>query len=208
MSIVYKHTNKVNGKSYVGKTVKSLTERWKQHIKESKSPKTAFHRAIAKYGVDCWISEILILDSVNLNDDERNMISSHRTLTTQHGYNMTNGGDGGSGYGEENSFYGKKHSTETKQKISQSKLGVSVNAGSSNPSFKGFYITPWGKYDSRRKAANDAPIKMSVRSIQSLCTRSHKPISKVQEVKSTYLQSIDHKYATPKELGFDFIPCD
>lgn len=208
MGTIYKHTNRINGKSYIGKTVNTMDRRWKQHIKESKSPKTAFHRAIVKYGVECWDSEILISNSTNINQDEIEMIRVHRTLTTESGYNMTPGGDGGSGYGENNSFYGKTHSLETRLKISKAKRGVSVNSGSSNTSFTGYYVTPWGKFESSRKAAESAPVKMSVRSIYSLCKNNTRKINKVQVVKSAYLQSFDHKYATPRELGFDFIPVD
>ena len=49
---IYKITNLVNGKSYVGQTIRTIEERWKQHIKDSKGNKDDFylHRAIRKYG--------------------------------------------------------------------------------------------------------------------------------------------------------------
>ena len=200
------HTNILNGKSYIGKTVKSINHRWKQHIILSNTSSSAFHRAIKKHGTDCWDSVTLINNSSDLNDDEIKMIELHQTHTTNGGYNMTTGGDGGAAYGEDNPFYGKSHSPESKQKISKAKRGISVNAGKDNHSFSGYYVTPWGIFESPQKAANNAPVKMSIRSILSLCKRNDRPINKVQLVKSAYLQSIDHRYATPRELGFDFKP--
>lgn len=47
---IYKITNIINNKIYIGQTIHSFQRRFKQHIKESlKRPKTALHRAIRKY---------------------------------------------------------------------------------------------------------------------------------------------------------------
>lgn len=37
MWIIYKHTNKINGKSYIGQTCQEATERWKNGKGYSKS---------------------------------------------------------------------------------------------------------------------------------------------------------------------------
>ena len=36
MAYIYQIKNKINGKSYIGKTEYSVERRWKQHIRESK----------------------------------------------------------------------------------------------------------------------------------------------------------------------------
>ena len=204
MSIIYMHTNTITGRSYIGKTVKSMKDRWSIHISHSLSgySNSAFHRAIRKYGIDCWDSRILIENSSDPNQDEIDMIKLHQSHVTQNGYNILKGGDG-PGYGEDNHFYGKSHSLDTKLKISNSKTGISVNKGKCNPSFIGYYITPWGKFDSIRDCVIKSPFKLSSRTIHSLCRNLQKPISKKQIVKSSFLSENDLG-KTPLELGFNF----
>lgn len=54
--IIYKHTNTVTGKSYIGLTKYSIERRFKQHLYDSgkcrngKLPQSAFPRALRKYG--------------------------------------------------------------------------------------------------------------------------------------------------------------
>ena len=53
MSLIYKITNDVNGKIYVGKTEYSEDVRFKQHINDSKKDRCKnrpFYKAINKYG--------------------------------------------------------------------------------------------------------------------------------------------------------------
>lgn len=52
---IYKITNKINGKVYIGKTTKTVQERWKEHLRESRTERSEnrpLYRAIRKYGVD------------------------------------------------------------------------------------------------------------------------------------------------------------
>ena len=60
MAIVYKITNRVNGKSYIGHSVRTLEQRWKSHLSSVRQgSKFRFHSAIRKYGVDFWDHEII-----------------------------------------------------------------------------------------------------------------------------------------------------
>ena len=62
--IIYKITNKINGKIYIGQTIKKLKYRWSGHIsKAKKGSKTPLHRAIIKYGVGSF--EVLEIYSAN-----------------------------------------------------------------------------------------------------------------------------------------------
>ena len=51
---VYKITNSINGKIYIGQTKHSIEERFKGHLKQSKVDKeqdhSILHEAIRKYG--------------------------------------------------------------------------------------------------------------------------------------------------------------
>lgn len=88
---IYKITNKVNGKVYIGQTRYTVEARWKQH--QHKQDKTYFHNAIRKYGVDSFTVETLEECDVELlNEREIFYISKYNTF--DYGYNLTIGGDG------------------------------------------------------------------------------------------------------------------
>lgn len=53
--IVYKATNKLNDKVYIGITTKTLRHRMSIHKKDAKVKNTYFYRAIRKYGFDNFI---------------------------------------------------------------------------------------------------------------------------------------------------------
>ena len=59
MGYIYKITNTVNGKSYVGKTEKTIQERWKGHLNNIKKykDKLPLYRALDKYGKENFIIE-------------------------------------------------------------------------------------------------------------------------------------------------------
>lgn len=93
MSSIYKITNKVNNDFYIGKTSKTIEERFAKHISNHKSNiQTHLYRAFHKYGCENFSIELLeeILDETKVNDKEIEYISK---LSPQ--YNMTKGGDGG-----------------------------------------------------------------------------------------------------------------
>lgn len=50
--IIYKVTNKVNNKVYIGQTVNSIDYRMKQHYKDTKRDNYYFHNALRKYKVE------------------------------------------------------------------------------------------------------------------------------------------------------------
>lgn len=98
--IVYIATNTANGKSYIGITRKTLSERMNGHKSGASGTRSnaAFHRAIRKYGWDSFVWSTLRECSTaeELKSAERELIALYGTNKT--GYNMTEGGDGTSGY--------------------------------------------------------------------------------------------------------------
>lgn len=89
--IIYKITNKVNGKSYIGQTRYTIEFRWRQH--QHKKDNTYFHNAIHKYGIENFNIEILEeCDIEDLNSREIFYIAKYDTFNN--GYNLTIGGDG------------------------------------------------------------------------------------------------------------------
>lgn len=94
--IIYKITNTINNKSYIGKTYDKMEERLKQHIKESKRVRgqnRPLYRAFNKYGVDNFSIECLgEYDESELETKEQEYIDLYDTYSF--GYNATKGGDG------------------------------------------------------------------------------------------------------------------
>lgn len=89
--IIYKITNKVNGKSYIGQTRYTIEFRWKQH--QHKKDNTYFHNAIHKYGIENF--NIEILEECNIEDlNNREIFYIAKYDTFKNGYNLTIGGDG------------------------------------------------------------------------------------------------------------------
>ena len=94
---IYKITNTINGKSYIGQTIQNVKERFYQHCatKCSKAVSNmAIHRAIKKYGkLNFTVEVIEEIDSANLNDRERYWIKYYNSYNN--GYNSTKGGQDG-----------------------------------------------------------------------------------------------------------------
>ena len=97
MGYIYKITNNINNKIYIGQTIRSLEKRWKEHIFKSKSGdhmNLPLARAIRKYGAENFtISLIEEVADEELNDREKYYINYYDSYHT--GYNATLGGDGG-----------------------------------------------------------------------------------------------------------------
>lgn len=94
---IYKITNTINSKSYIGQTIQNVKERFYQHCatKCSKAVSNmAIHRAIKKYGKSNFTVEVIEeIDSANLNDRERYWIRHYDSYNN--GYNSTEGGQDG-----------------------------------------------------------------------------------------------------------------
>lgn len=96
MAIIYKITNLINNKVYIGQTVRPLQRRWNQHIIDAqnhKNEKNHFHSAIRKYGKQNFKAEVIetCLEE-QLNEKEKYWINFYDSYNN--GYNSTLGGDG------------------------------------------------------------------------------------------------------------------
>ena len=93
---IYKVTNKINGKIYIGKT-NNFNKRKTEHTVYDINDNSYFHKALKKYGLSNF--EWLIIDKANsleeINKKEKFYISKYNSFKPN-GYNMTKGGDGGS----------------------------------------------------------------------------------------------------------------
>lgn len=134
MAIIYKATNKINGKAYIG-----YDSNWpkrknahKHYSQKESDNKPYFHKAILKYGWDNF--EWSVIKENATKDDETLLIEKYETFyTTGKGYNLTKGGDGIVGYyrseetkrkiGEKNK--NRIFTEEHKKKLSNSHKGIS-----------------------------------------------------------------------------------
>lgn len=87
----------------------------------------------------------------------------------------------------------------SKKKYSESKLGKK------NPKFKGYFITPWGTFESSGQASKSCPKKISAPYIVSLCIyKNNMPINLLSVCRSKEYLTKDHIGKTPADLGFSF----
>ncbi len=93
--IIYKWTNTVNGKIYIGQTVKHINYRTRMHINSANfGTNFPLHCAIRKYGREAFMIEVICLCSSleELNFKEKEFIIALDCKAPK-GYNLKDGGD-------------------------------------------------------------------------------------------------------------------
>jgi len=133
MGIIYKITNTVDGKIYVGQTRQKLKRRIGQHKVKSKKATGGIDAAIAKYGWENFTVEVLEECPVELLNEREIFFIAELNAKGSNGYNLTDGGKTTSGYsptketrdkisakltGKPSSHKGKPLSEEHKAKLS------------------------------------------------------------------------------------------
>lgn len=133
---VYKHTNKANGKVYIGITSKKPEQRWEYG--RGYRHNAYMQSAIKKYGWNGFEHEVLFenLTQEQASDLERKLIAEYKSADRRNGYNIELGGYGRKAIseetreklrqnflGEKNPNYGKHLSDETRRKLSECNRG-------------------------------------------------------------------------------------
>jgi len=142
MGYIYKTTNTLNGKIYIG--------RYNGNDSSYLGSGMCFKRAVKRYGRKNFVKEILednIESHEELNEREMYWIALFNANDPTIGYNLTKGGDGAFGYkhtqewkdglservkGEKHPLFGKHHSPKTRAKMSEAKIGKYVGVNSPN----------------------------------------------------------------------------
>lgn len=95
MGTIYKIINDINTKVYIGKTIRPLKMRWKEHKTNLKRQDCPLYRAFQKYGIEHFSIEAI---EENIPDDlinSREIFWINQYNSYKNGYNATPGGDGG-----------------------------------------------------------------------------------------------------------------
>lgn len=124
---VYQATNLINGKRYIGVTIRTLEQRKAKHVHDATAASSfrqhlPFMRAIRKYG-----PENIRFRALKVCDDIEDAMAEERRLIAilAPEYNATKGGEG---------VWGHRHTPETKAKMSAAKKGKpSPKKGSVQP---------------------------------------------------------------------------
>ena len=103
MAYIYKITNNINQKVYIGQTIMAPMQRWQKHKSDARLNKPyPLYKAMNKYGINNFSFEILEeVDIEQLDEKERyyiNLYNSYINTNNSNGYNATLGGSDGNHY--------------------------------------------------------------------------------------------------------------
>lgn len=93
--VIYKATNRINGKIYIGQTTKTIKERMSYHLCARVG---IFRKALKKYGLQTFdiVAVDIGISAQDLNEKEKYWIR-HFNCKAPNGYNLTDGGEGSQG---------------------------------------------------------------------------------------------------------------
>jgi group I intron endonuclease len=100
MGYIYKVTNTINNKIYIGQTKYSVAWRWHTHLyatftNTAGDHNSLLHKAIRKYGIDAFKVEIIEqCNNKDLNEAEIKYIKKFKSADKDFGYNISLGGGG------------------------------------------------------------------------------------------------------------------
>lgn len=187
MGYIYKITNQINGKMYIGKTEKTIEERWKQHIKKAQQFTNRYlYDAMNHYGYDNFIIEV-VEECDNKLLDEKEIYYINFFDTYNNGYNMTLGGDGG------NTWIKNNHKEETSKKISAAHKGKKR----SPEACKHIREAQKGSYDITINKDDLYSDIMNFMSIEDMCKKYN------CSRRTFYLRCQDYFHCTPTQLRGD-----
>ena len=142
--IIYKYTNKVNGKVYIGQTINESKRREKWKNLKTPYAGNYINRARVKYGIESFSYEVLVEilndDEIILKDTlnllEEKYISLYHSKDPKFGYNLTDGGKSGKGQivsQETRNKISKVHKGLKKKMSEQGKRNISLSHKSPRP---------------------------------------------------------------------------
>ena len=190
--IVYKHTNKINNKSYIGITCQTLKNRSRKNgigYKEC----IRFYNAIKKYGWNNFNHEILYnnLTKEQAEQKEIELIAKHKTNNKNYGYNIQNGGN----------TIGRM-AEETKNKISKALKGITLTEEHKRKI--GDAQTGEKNHNFGKKTSNEIKNKIRIGNLlhpSSGCFKSHKVNQ--YDLEGNFIKTWNNMGEIKRELGIN-----
>ena len=129
---IYKLTNKINGKCYIGQSINIPEIRWQKYRHLQCKQQIKLYNALKKYGPTNFTYEIITIGSSKNNLDFLEDVYELHYDSINNGYNIRRGGSHGKHSNESkikisNAFKGKKHSQEHRIKNSKSHIGIKAS---------------------------------------------------------------------------------
>jgi len=122
LMVIYKITNLINGKIYVGFDSKNRT------IEKYAGSGKLISLAIEKYGLINFKKEIIEeVTPENWEERETYWIAYYNSCDKKVGYNLTRGGEGTQLNGKLNGMWCKQHTIETREKMSTKRKGKKLS---------------------------------------------------------------------------------
>lgn len=123
--LIYKITNRINGKVYIGQTIQKLKDRLNKHLSDARNGSQYYlYRAIRFYGSENF--KIKIIERVRknkLNEREIYWVKYYKSDDSNFGYNLTEGGFS-FGHGNKNPAYKEVDTALLKEYLEK---GINVN---------------------------------------------------------------------------------
>lgn len=186
MHIVYKTTNILNGRYYIGM----------QNTDDESylGSGLALVKAIKKYGEENFTKEVLVRCKTQKEAAKKESeFITEDVLTDPLSYNLKPGGLGGSRKG----WKRPKRTREYIEKQSEAKKGKN------NPRHYTLWTTPWGVFESLNQAANACPEYITGNAIKLFCLdKNSKIVNTLSVTRSKGYLKPEHIGHTYRELGF------
>lgn len=97
---IYKITNLINNKVYIGQTSRTIEKRWKEHLRHGFNPNNAeyqrhLYKSMRKYGKEAFtIETVESCDNDLMSERETFWVKFYNSTDPKFGYNLTFGGEG------------------------------------------------------------------------------------------------------------------
>ena len=211
MLSIYKITNLVNNKVYIGQTRQDIHKRFIQHCSCSNKNfyKSKLHEAIRKYGKNNFTIECIDTASNldELNEKEVYWINYYNSLDINFGYNITSGGGGTPNYHHSDETKkvisekgkGLKRSEEVRKHMSEAQKKVKHKPASEQTKLK-MSLTRMG-----HKTSNETRQKISKSNKGKIRTEQQKLDNKTRQTGKKYISNLDlyiSIIAMPNELDY------
>ena len=189
MHYIYKITDTLNNKIYIGQTGKP-DYRWYQHRSYAKGdkPQQYIHRAMAKYGIDNFTFDIIATcqSQENVDEVESILIQQYNSQDKQFGYNIKSGGNNA------------PHAEETKEKQRQATIKQIAEKG--HPAAG--RIVSQETRDLIRKIRLENPVEYT-EEVRQRMSESHKGVKQSEELIRKRVESIQKTLEKKRQILID-----